>query len=275
MSNEIAAKQSFSLAPASLSEAMEFAKMMAESEMVPKSFRGKPGDVLIAVQMGSEVGLQPMAAIQNIAVINGKPGIYGDAGKAILQSKGCILDEDDIDLVKKNGRARCKITRPGWPPVERTYSIENAKTAGLWNKEGPWRTNPERQMAWRAFWFAARDVASDLLKGLGGAEELRDYRAAQEINMGAAEVVGQTQSAQPDELPPYPPADFAANLKVWGAAIAAGKARPEQLVSRSSTRYTLSDEQIKAVYDLAKPEHVDQDGVIDADFVREFDGVQQ
>ena len=91
MSNEIVSKQAFSLAPASLSEAMEFAKMMSESEMVPKSFRGKPGDVLIAVQMGSEVGLQPMASIQNIAVINGKPGIYGDAGKAILLSKGCTL----------------------------------------------------------------------------------------------------------------------------------------------------------------------------------------
>jgi hypothetical protein len=165
----------FSLAPRDLTEAMNFADMMANSELVPKHFRGKPGDVLIAVQMGQEVGMSPMASIQNIAVINGKPGIYGDAGKAILLGAGCIIEEDDIEIIKATGRARCKVTRRGRPPVERTYAIDNAKTAGLWGKEGPWRTNPERQMAWRAFWFAARDAAADLLKGLGGAEELSDY----------------------------------------------------------------------------------------------------
>jgi hypothetical protein len=177
-------RQQFSLAPQNLTEAMEFAKMMAESELVPKAFKGKPGDVLIAVQMGAEIGLQAMASIQNIAVINGKPGIYGDAGKAILLANGCIIEEDDITIIKEKGVARCKITRQGRPPVERTFSIENAKTAGLWNKEGPWKTYPERQMAWRAFWFAARDAAADLLKGLGGFEELADIQ--KEIDVTAA-----------------------------------------------------------------------------------------
>ena len=171
----------FSLAPRNLTEAMEFSKLMASSELVPKNFKGKPGDVLIAVQMGAEVGLAPMAAIQNIAVINGKPGIYGDAGKAILLAAGVTIEEDDTELIQKNGMARCRITRQGRPPVERTFSIDNAKTAGLWNKEGPWRSYPYRQMAWRAFWFAARDAASDLLKGLGGAEELVDIEP-REIN---------------------------------------------------------------------------------------------
>lgn len=171
----VAQRPSFSLAPQNLTEAMKFAEMMAASELVPKNFRSKPGDVLIAVEMGREVGLSPMAAIQNIGVINGKPGLYGDAGKAILLAGGCIIEEDDIEIIKATGRARCKVTRKGRPPVERTYSLDNARTAGLWGKEGPWKTNPERQMAWRAFWFAARDAAADLLKGIGGAEELVDY----------------------------------------------------------------------------------------------------
>ncbi len=273
MSNEIATKQQWSLAPASLSEAMEFAKMMAESEMVPKNFRGKPGDVLIAVQMGSEVGMQPMASIQNIAVINGKPGIYGDAGKAILLSKGCILDEDDIEVVKKNGKARCKITRPGRPPVERTYSIDNARTAGLWGKDGPWKTNPERQMAWRAFWFAARDVASDLLKGLGGAEELGDYKPYPERDITPqAAAIGVSDKP---ELPPYTQADFEKNLVTWRDAIAAGKATAEQIIARSSTKYTLSEEQKAAISAPPKPANVDNDGVIDGDFVRESEGAEQ
>ncbi len=164
----------FSLDPKNMEEALKFAQLMSESDLVPKNFKGKPGDVLIAVAMGREVGMAAMAAIQSIAVINGKPSIYGDSGKAILLAGGCIIEEDDTEVIKKTGIARCRITRPNRPFVERTFSLENAKTAKLVGKEGPWRTYPERQMAWRAFWFAARDAAADLLNGLSGAEERSD-----------------------------------------------------------------------------------------------------
>ncbi len=226
----------FSLAPRTLSEAMDFAKMMAESELVPKHFRGKPADVLIAVQMGAEIGLAPMAAIQNVAVINGKPGMYGDAGKAVLLANGCIIDEDDVPIVKQQGFARCKITRKGRPPVERTFSEADAKTAGLWNKEGPWRTYPYRQMAWRAFWFAARDAAADLLKGLGGAEELADVPMR---DMGAAEVVERAAPALPD----YSAEAFEKNFPAWQSMIQSGKKSADSIIAMLRTKAVLSAEQ--------------------------------
>lgn len=65
--------------------------------------------------------------------------------------------------------------------MERTFSMEDARTAGLWGKEGPWKTYPYRQMAWRAFWFAARDAAADLLKGLDGVEALVDIAPERDI----------------------------------------------------------------------------------------------
>lgn len=234
-------RQTFSLAPQNLTEAMKFAEMMSASELVPKTFRGKPGDVLIAVEMGREVGLSPMAAIQNIGVINGKPGLYGDAGKAILLAGGCIIEEDDIDLIKKTGRARCKVTRKGRPPVERTYSLDNAKTAGLWNKEGPWRTNPERQMAWRAFWFAARDAAADLLKGIGGAEELADYVPIERNIMPKPELA---------DLPPYPEESFQKMLKKWTDV---GTKTADEFIATLGTKGILSPEQIAAVRTVNKP----------------------
>ena len=75
----------FTLAPKNLSEAMEYAKIIASSGMVPKSFQGRPGDVLVAVQMGVELGLPPTQALQNIAVINGRPSLWGDAVLAIVK----------------------------------------------------------------------------------------------------------------------------------------------------------------------------------------------
>lgn len=81
------------------------------------------------------------------------------------------------------------------------------------------------------------------------------------------------QSANPPApLPPYPPEDFAKNLPAWREAIAAGKAAPGQIIARSSTKYTLSDAQKAAINEPIKPASVDEDGVIDADFIREFEG---
>lgn len=177
---EIQLTGGFDLRPQSLEQAMQFAKLMADSDLVPKDFRGKPGNVIIAVQMAAELGISPMQGIQNIAVINGRPGIYGDLGKAILLSKGCKIEERDVVETKAKGQAWCRITRPNGAVIERTFSLEDAKTAGLWGKQGPWTTNPYRQMAWRAFWFAGRDGAADLLKGMAGAEELLDYPQAVE-----------------------------------------------------------------------------------------------
>ena len=165
----------FDYQPRTMMEALELARYLSESTMVPKDYIGKPGNVLVAMQFGHELGLKPLQAMQSLAVINGKPGLYGDAGKALLLARGCRIIESDIASVKAAGMvATCTIVRPGHPDVTRTFSKENAEKAKLWGKEGPWTNYPERQLAWRAFWFAARDAAPDILRGLPAAEELRD-----------------------------------------------------------------------------------------------------
>lgn len=232
----------FSLVPQNLRDAMELAKLIADSDLAPKDYKGKPGNVLIAVQMGQEVGLSPMAAVQNIAVINGKPGIYGDAGKAILLAKGFLIEEDDIEVIKKTGRGRCKITRPGNPkPCERTFAIDNAKTAGLWGKQGPWTQYPERQLAWRAFWFAARDIASDVLKGLRGAEEVLDTE--RDITTEGTTLSFKDAKPEKQEPPTYPEDKFAENLPKWSELVLSGKKTAADIVTMVCSKYTLTDAQ--------------------------------
>lgn len=171
----------FDFTPTNLKEAMDLAKMLADSTLVPNAYKGKPGDCFIAMQYGHEVGLKPSQSLQSIASINGKPSIYGDAGKALLLAANCRIDEFDVVETKAAGFAQCTITRPNGAKTTRTFSLEDAKTAKLWGKDGPWTTMPYRQMAWRAFWFAARDGAADILKGLHGAEEARDITADGEV----------------------------------------------------------------------------------------------
>lgn len=171
------APRTFSLLPSSLGDALAMAKMIAESDFAPKDYRGKPSNVLIAIQMGADVGLKPMQALQNIAVINGRPSIWGDGAVALVQSKD-VLERffETIEGENDDRTATCVIKRKGWPDeIKRTFSIKDAKRAGLWGKAGPWSTYPDRMLQMRARSFALRDGASDVLMGLILAEEAGDY----------------------------------------------------------------------------------------------------
>jgi len=164
-------------APTTLTEAMTFSDMLASSNMVPKQYQGKPQDILVCVQWGMEMGLAPMQALQNIAVINGKPSVYGDAAMALVQASPVCEDVEEYFEHEgtPNPVAVCVAKRKGRNPVTSRFSVEDAKRAGLWGKQGPWSAYPKRMMQMRARGFALRDAFPDVLKGMITAEEAQDY----------------------------------------------------------------------------------------------------
>lgn len=179
-----AGKPQFSLTPQSLNEALQFADMLSKSNMVPKDYQGNPANCIIAMQWGMEIGLQPLQAMQNIAVINGRPAIWGDAMLAIVRGSGLLerITEDPTDA-----GCTCTVKRKGEPEVVRTFTLEDAKRAGLAGKQGPWQQHPKRMMQMRARAFALRDVFPDVLRGVHIAEIAQDE--PDERDMGAAEDV--------------------------------------------------------------------------------------
>lgn len=184
--NELATQQpAFSLEPRNLAEAMEFSKIIASSDMVPKHYINKPGNVLVAVQMGGELGLKPMQALQGIAVINGNPGVWGDAMRALV-----ISHPEFEDLHEDKTDAKCTVTlkRRGMSAVVVTYTLDDAKKAGLLGKQGPWQTATKRMLQMRAFAFAARDLFADALKGIKSVEELQDYTPEKDITPAGSPV---------------------------------------------------------------------------------------
>ena len=74
----------FDLSPQSFEQAVKFSEMLSDSDLVPKDFKGKPGNCLIAMQWGSEIGLKPLQSLQNLAIINGRPSLWGDAVLALV-----------------------------------------------------------------------------------------------------------------------------------------------------------------------------------------------
>ena len=165
------------LNPTNLTEAMEFAKFVSTSGHIPKQFQGKPNDILVAIQWGYEIGLAPMQALQNIAVINGRPSLWGDSMIAVCKahpdwrgiSETYIEEEDKaVCLVKRNVHGEIEETRS-------EFSYKDAQRANLTNKPGPWKNYPKRMLQLRARGFALRDAFPDAIKGLITAEEAIDY----------------------------------------------------------------------------------------------------
>jgi hypothetical protein len=160
-----------------MGEALQFSEMLANSSMVPKAYQGKANDVLVCIQWGYEMGLAPMQSLQNIAVINGKPSVYGDAMMALVQASPVCEDVEEYFEGEgtPNPIAVCVAKRKGRKPVETRFSVEDAKRAGLWGKGGPWTAYPKRMLQMRARGFALRDAFPDVLKGMISVEEAQDY----------------------------------------------------------------------------------------------------
>jgi hypothetical protein len=167
----------------SIDEAFRFARAVVASGWAPKGME-KPESVMIAIQFGMEIGLTPMAALQNMAIINGRPSIYGDAALALVRSSGLLVayKESEVGEAGKDTHGvTVTVQRKGNDPASETFTIADAKQAKLWGKAGPWTEYPRRMLKFRARGFLLRDQFGDILKGLRTVEEARDI--APEINV--------------------------------------------------------------------------------------------
>ena len=149
------------LQPSNYSELARWAERVAKTDFVPQGYRNRPDNIIVAVQYGLELGLTIMQSLQGVAVVNGRPTLYGDAMLAVCQKHPSCEDINETPELNEHGHIVayiCTVRRTGKSPVMRRFSIENAKTAGLWGKTGPWSQYPARMLQMRARAFALRDA---------------------------------------------------------------------------------------------------------------------
>jgi len=229
-------RQQFDLSPQTFEQALTFCDYLANSDLVPKDFKNKPENCLIAIQWGAELGLKPLQALQNLAIINGRPALWGDAVIALVRSSPLCESITESDDGKT---ATCKVKRRGEDEEVRTFSMDDAKAAGLAGKQGPWTQYPKRMRQMRARAFALRDVFPDVLRGMPIAEEIMDIPAS-EPHRTTATVV----STEPAV---YSAEEFTKNLPNWKAVIESGRKSADDLIAmvEAKAKARMSDEQRK------------------------------
>lgn len=173
MNGELVAKESgFEMKPRNLDEAMKFCDIMANSDLVPKDYRNKPGNIMVAIQLGAELGMTPMRALRCIAVINGRASMWGDEMLAMVLSSPQCEYVDESESTDKEGV--CKVKRKGHPELVSRFTLQDAQKAGLLQKGGTWQAYTARMLKLRARGFGLRDKFADSLAGLITAEEALD-----------------------------------------------------------------------------------------------------
>lgn len=187
--------------PQTIEEVFRLAQGIAASGLAPKDMN-TPEKITVAIMTGLEIGLPPMFALQKIAIVNGRPCLWGDAIPALLWARGFKLHER---LEGKSGSTRvafCKVIRPDGTEIERAFSETDALRAGLLKKPGPWTQYPDRMLAMRARSYACRDGAADALSGLYLREELDEpARDITPARSPVLEIPDDIQDAMPAEQP--------------------------------------------------------------------------
>lgn len=197
------------IVPQNLDEAFRLSSAIHQAGMSPYGL-DTPQKVMIAMLAGLELGMPPMQGVQSIAVINNRPCMWGDGLIGVVRtSKACLYVKEWTEGEGESRVAYCETKRRGEDePVVRSFSVDDAKRAGLWQtsarvtkkrKDGgtyetandsPWFKYPQRMLQMRARAWCLRDVYPDVLKGMQAREEVEDHPEAE----------GEVQPAKPTVL---------------------------------------------------------------------------
>ena len=136
-----------------------------------------PEQVFTAIQYGRGHGWSPMQSLRNLYPL------HGNVHLTAIAAMGLVLPRADkpptIKREKKNGEPySCTVTylRDG-EEFSRTFTMDQAKSAGLIKGGGAWTAYAENMLYWRAGMFAAREGFPDILSGVYSIEEMANESA--------------------------------------------------------------------------------------------------
>jgi len=151
-----------------LDEMFRFAQAVVQAGLAPRGM-DTPQKVLVAIQWGAELGLSPMQSVQGLPIVNGRPRPEVAVALALVMGSG-LLEQRHERWEGEGDQRRCvaALVRRGGMAVERSFSLAEAKRAGLTSKDN-WKHFPDRMLYARAMGHALNDLFPDVLRGVAPA----------------------------------------------------------------------------------------------------------
>lgn len=154
---------------AAMDAASRLAGALCATEMVPKQYRGKPDDGAAAILYGAELGMNATQALQNVMVINGKPGVEARTMVALLAKQGYLVETVESSDTSVTVRG----TAPNGHEETSTWTIDRAAQAG-YTSNALYKKIPQQMLYAKAATEVCRKIAPHVLMGIAySTEELR------------------------------------------------------------------------------------------------------
>lgn len=159
------------------------ASMLSKSQLVPQTYQNRPEDCLIAFDMASRIGVNPLMVMQNLYVVKGKPSWSGQACMALINASGNFTDVKHNYFGKEGTDERgCYVSALRAGTLEEIEGVKvtmaMAKAEG-WTSNPKWRNMPELMLAYRASAFFARVYCPEMLMGCQMTDEVEDTHKQQ------------------------------------------------------------------------------------------------
>lgn len=155
------------LVPVNVEGRLAYANALSQAQLLPATFKGRPADVLVAMDWGESLGLTPMQAMQSIHVVHGRPGLSSQAKQGLAVKAGHRIRVSGDD---QTATARLWRTDDPEYPYESTWTIPMAKRAGLIKKDSAWESYPHVMLRRRAVADVVEQACPELLLGLATAD---------------------------------------------------------------------------------------------------------
>lgn len=177
---------------------LQQANYLSESTLVPDQFRKNVPNVVIALEIASRMQASPLAVMQNLYIVHGKPGWSAQFIIAAINSTG-KFSPLRFDLQGSGDGRSCAAwaveKATGEKLVGPAVSIEMAKKEGWTSRNGSkWQTMSEMMLRYRAATFFGRLYAPEILMGMHTTDEIveisdADFRVVKEEEANQGEVV--------------------------------------------------------------------------------------
>lgn len=184
-------KESLFLDGSSFEHGQRVAKMLSMSDLVPAQFKGNIQNVMIALELANRTGSSPLAVMQNLHIIHGRPSWSAQFIIACLNACGRFTPLR-FEMTGKDDTLECRAVATdlatGDPITGPAVSIQMAKKEGWYMKAGSkWQTMPELMLRYRSATFFGRLNAPEILMGMSTSDELADMHQATR-QAGAAKI---------------------------------------------------------------------------------------
>lgn len=181
------------IVPQNLEEVKYIAGLIISAGLAPSSYNNDHRKIALGIMKGAEVGLPPITALSSIAIVNGRPTIWGDGAIALVLANRQLSKIAEFELGAGPGEGggldcfgddygfEVQMWRTGVDgPFIGRFTVGDAKRAKLWAnpKRGPWMQYPKRMLRMRAVGFAIRNGFADCLAGMMVREEVEDLPPA-------------------------------------------------------------------------------------------------